>query len=147
MANAIVLRGGGGGVDCENATAVAANVLDGYTFGGASSDELQRGSMSNRGAWSSTIESPTGGAVTIPQGYHSGSGKVTGKKITEQAAYNITPSTSNQTVYAGKFYTGNVTIVADADFVAANIKSGVKIFGITGTCPNYAASQKTWTNV
>lgn len=146
MANAIVLRGGGGGVDCENATAGQAQVLAGYTFGTSTSDELLTGTMTNRGAVSQTITSPTGGTYTIPQGYHNGNGTVTGKKATEQAAYTITPSTANQTIASGKFYTGNVTIKADANFVASNIRQNVKIFGVTGTAPDYAAAQRTWTS-
>lgn len=144
MGNAIVLRGGGGGVDCESATAIAARVLSGKTFGGSTSDELLTGTMTNRGAVSATISSPTGGTYTIPQGYHNGSGVVKGATITTQAAYTITPSTSSQTVAAGKYYTGNITIAADADFVAANIRNNVKIFNITGTAVDYAASQATW---
>lgn len=146
MANAVVLRGGGGGVDCENATAGQAQVLAGYTFGTSTSDEMQTGTMTNRGAASQTIASPTGGTYTIPQGYHNGSGTVTGKKATEQAAYTITPSRTNQTIASGKYYTGNVTIKADSNFVASNIRQNVKIFGVTGTVPDYAASQRTWTS-
>lgn len=146
MANAVVLRGGGGGVDCENATATATNVLQGYTFGTSTSDELLTGSMTNRGAVSQTITSPVGGTYTITQGYHNGSGTVSGKKMTEQAAYTITPSTTNQTITSGKYYTGNVTIKADSNFVASNIRQNVKIFSITGTAPDYAASQRTWTS-
>lgn len=54
-------------------TAAAANVLSGKTFTNASGVGLT-GTMKNNGAWTST---PTGsGKVTIPAGYHNGSGYV-----------------------------------------------------------------------
>ena len=145
MASVVLLRGGGGGVDCEGATANIQHVLAGKTFGGASSEDLQTGTMTNRGAVNATIESPVGGTYQIQQGYHNGNGVVKGKQITTQGAYTITPSTSNQIISAGKFYTGNVTIKAESNFIASNIRSGVKIFGTTGTCPDYASAQINWT--
>ena len=141
MANANILRGGGGGVDCENATAAAGNVLAGKTFGTASSEELVSGSMVERGAVSHSL--PINGTYTIPAGHHDGNGKVT-QSIATQAATSITPSTSNQTVYAGHYMTGDVTIVADADFKATNIKSGVKIYAVTGSATSYYDSQTAW---
>lgn len=141
MANANILRGGGGGVDCENATAAAGNVLAGKTFGTASSEELVTGTMINRGAVSYSLA--INGSYTIPVGYHNGSGKVT-QSVATQGATSITPSTANQTVYAGRYMTGDVTIVADADFKAANIKSGVKIYAVTGSATSYYDSQTAW---
>lgn len=67
------------------------------------------------------------------------SGQVTGgtttatEQLTTQAAQTITPSTSDQTIAAGKFLVGAQTIEGDADLVASNIKSGVTIFGVTGS--------------
>ena len=67
--------------------ATAAQVLSGYTFANASSDSLT-GSMTNRGAWTGT-GTPTGNntaKVTIPAGYHNGSGYVTANGATSYAA-------------------------------------------------------------
>jgi len=75
MGNAIIKRGGGVGIDCESATATVADVLDGKTFGGASSDDLLTGTMANNGAVSQTLS--RNGRYTIPAGYHNGSGTVT----------------------------------------------------------------------
>lgn len=69
--------------------AVAAEVLAGKTFANANSDELT-GIMTNRGAWYGT-GTPTGNnevTVTIPQGYHNGSGKVTCKGQSSYSAGN-----------------------------------------------------------
>ena len=58
----------------------------------------------------------------------------TGVFPTEQkGATTYTPSTSNQTIAAGTYLTGIQTIAGDSDLVASNIKSGVNIFGVTGT--------------
>lgn len=67
------------------------------------------------------------------------SGQVTGgtttatEQLTTQGAQTITPTTSNQTIAAGKYLTGAQTIEGDANLVAGNIKDGVTIFGVEGT--------------
>lgn len=53
--------------------------------------------------------------------------------VTTKAAATITPGTSNQTIASGTYLTGAQTIAGDADLIAANIKSGVQIFNVTGT--------------
>ena len=58
----------------EKATASSSDVISGKTF--YSGDKsLKTGSMINRGAWGTSVAA--GGSVTIPAGYHNGSGKVT----------------------------------------------------------------------
>lgn len=54
-------------------------------------------------------------------------------------AQNITPGTSSQTISAG-YHNGAGQVAGDADLTAANIKSGVSIFGVAGT---YAGSGGT----
>ena len=61
--------------------------------------------------------------------------KITGN-ISSQAAQTITPGTSNKTIASGLYLSGTQTIAGDADLVAANIKKGVDIFGVTGTFTN-----------
>lgn len=58
--------------------------------------------------------------------------KVTGSAPAKAAA-TITPTTTNQTVAAGTHLTGTLTIAGDTNLIAANIKSGVTIFGVAGT--------------
>lgn len=55
------------------------------------------------------------------------------KQLTTQGAQTITPSTSNKTIASGIYLTGTQTIKGDANLKAANIASGVSIFGVTGT--------------
>ena len=51
--------------------------------------------------------------------------------MTNQGAKTFTPSASKQTGAAG-YYSG-ITVNTDSNLVAANIVSGKKIFGVTGT--------------
>lgn len=58
--------------------------------------------------------------------------KITGI-INSKAATTYTPSTSNQTISSGVYLSGVQTIKGDSNLKASNIKTGVSIFGITGT--------------
>ena len=52
----------------------------------------------------------------------------------EQGGKTVTPKSSNQTaVSANRYVTGNIIVAGDSNLNAANIKKGVRIFGITGT--------------
>lgn len=60
------------------------------------------------------------------------------KQLTTQDEKIVTPGTSDQTAVAsGRYTTGAVTVKGDANLVPANIKSGVSIFGVTGTASAY----------
>lgn len=50
--------------------------------------------------------------------------------LTEQT---ITPGVSDQVIAAGRYLSGEVTVSGDSNLVAANIKSGVNIFGVNGS--------------
>lgn len=58
--------------------------------------------------------------------------KLTGT-IPNQAAQTITPGTTDKTISSGKYLSGTQTIKGDSKLVASNIKSGISIFGVTGT--------------
>jgi hypothetical protein len=58
--------------------------------------------------------------------------KVTGT-IESKDAETYTPGTTAQIISSGKYLRGDQTIKGDENLVAANIKSGVKIFGVTGS--------------
>jgi len=53
--------------------------------------------------------------------------------ITAKSAQTYTPGTTNQTIASGQYLTGAQTISGDANLTAANIASGVSIFGVAGT--------------
>lgn len=77
-------------------------------------------------------------SATQSAGVVSAGTKSATKQLSAQVAKTVTPGTSNQTaVEAGKYTTGAVTVAGDSKLVAGNIKSGVSIFGVTGT---YAGS-------
>lgn len=57
--------------------------------------------------------------------------EVTGSMV-DCGTVNITPSTSNQSITAGK-HSGSGVVYGDGDLVAGNIKSGVNIFGVAGS--------------
>lgn len=89
--------------DTSDATATAAEILDTKT---AYKNGIKlTGSMPNRGAVTGTISSvASGGAYTIQNGYHDGSGTV------------------------------DIDATEKAKIIAENIKEGVEILGVTGTC-------------
>lgn len=51
----------------------------------------------------------------------------------EQEEKKWQPTTYDQSIPAGTYCSGEQTIMGDADLIASNIKSGVEIFGVTGT--------------
>lgn len=53
--------------------------------------------------------------------------------VTTKGASTITPSASEQKIASGTYITGDQTIVGDENQVAANIRNGTSIFGVTGT--------------
>lgn len=54
-------------------------------------------------------------------------------QLTTQGAQTITPGTSDKTIASGRYLTGTQTIKGDSNLVAGNIKSGVSIFGVSGS--------------
>lgn len=59
--------------------------------------------------------------------------KVTGT-MPSVSGRTITPSTSSQTAIAsGSYAAGNITVSGSSNLIASNIKSGVNIFGVTGS--------------
>ena len=63
--------------------------------------------------------------------------------VTTKAAATYTPTTTDQSIAASTYLTGAQTIKGDANLVADNIKSGVTIFGVSGT---YVGTQVTITD-
>lgn len=55
-----------------------------------------------------------------------------------KSAQTYTPTTTNQTISAGQYLSGNQTILGDPNLLAQYILSGVSIFGVAGTAINGA---------
>ena len=76
--------------------------------------------------------------ATQTAGYVAAGSKSATKQLAFQPAKTITPTTASQIAVSSGYYTGgNVTVVGDSNLIAENIKSGVSIFGVSGT---YAGS-------
>lgn len=67
--------------------------------------------------------------------------------VTTKGATTYTPTTSNQEIAASTYLTGKQTISGDANLVAGNIKSGVSIFGVSGSLSSATVSQDGVTKV
>ena len=90
MADIFVAAGGSGGASSDETTARAADVLSGKTYLGAdTSDDVGAGTMPDNGALQKTLRA--GESVTVPRGYHNGSGSVTAAPLAEQTPGNAAP--------------------------------------------------------
>ena len=76
------------------------------------------------------------------EGYVLSGTKSTKHPLNTQSGKTVTPSTKQQTaVETGKYTTGNIYVAGDSNLTGGNIKSGVSIFGVTGT---YADKAKVY---
>lgn len=94
------------------------------------------------GSYSTVSGKTAAGAAQILSGYAAfanGSNQINGS-IPLKAAATYTPGTSDQSIAKGYYLNGVQTIKGDANLVAANIVSGKKIFGVTGSASKYG----TW---
>lgn len=87
------------GITLATGDAGTGDVLSGKTFSNASGNGLT-GTMKNRGAWTSTINA--GVSITIPAGYHNGSGTVT-------ANANSGNASTSQVLSGYTFYSNSAT--------------------------------------
>ena len=107
--------------------------------------EKHTGNMANKGAWNGSVA--MNGTVTIPAGYHNGSGKVTGPAITNRGNYGGAGNsrgndTSGQRMWVkvpGGYYNENAQVFLNwadirsmAGLTPDKIKKNVSIMGITG---------------
>lgn len=115
--------------------------------------EKRIGDMANKGAWNGSVA--MNGTVTIPAGYHNGSGKVTGPAITNRGNYGGTGNsrgndTSGQRMWVkvpGGYYNENAQVFLNwadirsmAGLTPDKLKKDVSIMGITGSWEGYVKS-------
>ncbi len=135
MADAIVLRGGSG-FDDSQLTATPDKVRNGKTFYGSGSDSIQTGTVTEIAA--ETVTLPLNGSYTIPQGIHSGNGKVV-QSLQTSSGGTVYPTSEKQTVQTANKYMTDVVYVAPlTGLKPENIKKGVTILGVTGTYEGYS---------
>lgn len=91
---------------------------------------------------SKTVSPSESTQMVSPDSGYDGLSKVTvnaisstyiGSDVTKKSAATYIPKTTDQSIASGQYLSGTQTIKGDANLVAGNIKSGVSIFGVTGT--------------
>ena len=111
--------------------ATSDDVISGKTFTSAAGLKVKGSHVCSGGLDTSDATASASHILSGKTAYVNGS-KVTGT-ISSQSAQTITPGTSDKTIASGKYLSGTQTIKGDANLVAGNIKSGVSIFGVTGS--------------
>lgn len=119
----------------SDGTAAAGDILSGKTAYNASGKVT--GTMASNTLATPTVSVNASGLITASvtqgAGYTAGGTKSATKQLTTKGAETITPGTSDKTIASGQYLTGVQTIKGDANLQAANIRTGVSIFGINGT--------------
>ena len=141
-----------GGTDTSDATVTAEKLLAGVTAYGAS------GKIT--GSIATVTATVTDNVVNIPRGFIAESETVTipsapeaavsGNVVTLFKGYQATeksievgfargggeviPGASDQVIAAGTYLTSDLIVRGDADLVPGNIRNGVTLFGVSGSC-------------
>lgn len=83
---------------------------------------------------SKTVSPSTADQTITPDSGYDGLSQVVVNAISPtKGAQTYTPTTTDQTISSGRWLTGAQTIKGDANLAASNIKSGVSIFGVSGS--------------
>lgn len=104
----------------------------GFVTGGASGASLQSKTVSPSES-AQTVKADNGYDGLSQVTVNAVSKTYAGSGVTKKSAATYTPGTSDQSIASGQYLSGTQTIKGDANLVAGNIKSGVSIFGVTGT--------------
>ena len=121
----------------------AANIKSGVKIFNVTGSYAGSSSGGNTPSLQTKTVSPSESTQTVsPDSGYDGLSKVTvnaisstyiGSDVTKKSAATYTPKTTDQSIASGQYLSGTQTIKGDANLVAGNIKSGVNIFGVTGT--------------
>lgn len=132
----------------------ASNASKAVTSGSATAPATISGTSASVSTGSNTLTlsktisvTPTVSAGYVSSGTAGNSAVSLTASVTTKAAATITPGTSNQTIASGTYLTGTQTISGDANLVAANIKAGTSIFGVSGSLTSATVSQDADTKV
>ena len=110
--------------------AATGDVANGKTFWGLTAGEW--GMQTGTAAGAACTGDATAGDVLTGKTFSNAGGTGIAGTMPNNGAVTIVPTTTNQTIAAG-YHNGAGKVEGDADLVAANIKSGVNIFGVDGT--------------
>ena len=110
----------------------AVDMQGGFVTGGASGAVLQSKTVSPSES-AQTIKADNGYDGLSQVTVNAVSKTYVGSGVTKKSAATYTPGTSNQSITSGQYLNGTQTIKGDSNLTAGNIKSGVSIFGVSGT--------------
>ena len=111
----------------------------GFVTGGASGASLQSKTVSPSES-AQTVKADNGYDGLSQVTVNAVSKTYVGSGVTKKSAATYTPGTSDQSIASGQYLNGTQTIKGDSNLTAGNIRSGVKIFNVTGS---YAGSSSS----
>lgn len=117
----------------------------GFVTGGASGASLQSKTVSPSES-AQTVKADNGYDGLSQVTVNAVSKTYVGSGVTKKSAATYTPGTSDQSIASGQYLNGTQTIKGDSNLTAANIKSGVKIFNVTGAYAGSGGSSGTDTS-
>ena len=131
-------------IDTSDATATAEDISSGKTayVNGLKVTGTHECAASEPALQSKTVSPSESQQTVSPDSGYDGLSDVTvkavsstyvGSGVTKKSAATYTPGKADQTIASGQYLSGKQTIKGDANLLAENIKSGVSIFGVTGT--------------
>lgn len=132
------------GINTSDATATAGDILSGKIAYGSNGRLVGTIPSVNIGVPSISVNASGLITATTTQsgGYVSSGTKSATHQLTTQSAAIITPGTSQKVaVPSGRYTTGAVTVQGSANLVPENIRSGVNIFGVTGTASSSKSAE------
>lgn len=123
----------------------AVDMQGGFVTGGASGAVLQSKTVSPSES-AQTIKADNGYDGLSQVTVNAVSRTYVRSGVTKKSAATYTPGTSDQNIASGQYLNGAQTIKGDANLVAGNIKSGVSIFGVTGTYAGSSSGSSSGSN-